>query len=351
MDTKTKAAALAIAGGLVTVSGCILKKAFPMDVTYTAGDGIGADIITTEVQNSTITLPSCTFTNSGKAFAGWSDGSNIYQAGESYTLGTTPVTFTATWDVLDTVTFVVDGVTTTQNYSAGSQIVLENKTKTASVGSYSFLGWNDGTTTHPAGSTYTVAGDVTLTAQWSYVGGEGTLNWEQSVYFGTSANGDATGTVTLNPTGHLYLYRNFPTAAYFAKVDISNMENVTSALLNVKVTKVNLSSIMTVYEVDKTAYENAFGNVSNGVTMNTSALPGGTVIASQTYSSTSGNNAGFYVSPGIDITNWLKSKVEAGEKYVYIMIKNTHTGSATKDGIRIRWFHTDAKIDVTTATN
>lgn len=40
MDTKTKAAALAIAGGLVTVSGCILKKAFPKMGWFVTGYGL-----------------------------------------------------------------------------------------------------------------------------------------------------------------------------------------------------------------------------------------------------------------------------------------------------------------------
>ena len=40
MDTKSKATALAIAGGLVTVSGCILKKAFPKIGWFVSGYGL-----------------------------------------------------------------------------------------------------------------------------------------------------------------------------------------------------------------------------------------------------------------------------------------------------------------------
>ena len=32
---------------------------------------------------------------------------------------------------------------------------------------YTFQGWSDGTTTYEAGASYTVTGDVTLTAQWT----------------------------------------------------------------------------------------------------------------------------------------------------------------------------------------
>ncbi len=40
MDTKTKAIALATAGGLVTASGCILKKAFPKMGWFVSGYGL-----------------------------------------------------------------------------------------------------------------------------------------------------------------------------------------------------------------------------------------------------------------------------------------------------------------------
>ncbi len=40
MDTKTKAIALASAGGLVTLSGCILKKAFPKIGSMVSGYGL-----------------------------------------------------------------------------------------------------------------------------------------------------------------------------------------------------------------------------------------------------------------------------------------------------------------------
>ena len=40
MDKKTKIAALAAAGGLVTLSGCILKKAFPKTGWFVTGYGL-----------------------------------------------------------------------------------------------------------------------------------------------------------------------------------------------------------------------------------------------------------------------------------------------------------------------
>ncbi len=43
-------------------------------------------------------------------------------------------------------------------------ITLEEPTRT----DYTFLGWNDGTTTYAAGAEYTPTANVTLTAQWSY---------------------------------------------------------------------------------------------------------------------------------------------------------------------------------------
>ena len=36
-------------------------------------------------------------------------------------------------------------------------------------GGYTFAGWSDGTETYPAGSSYTLKGDVTFTAQWNEI--------------------------------------------------------------------------------------------------------------------------------------------------------------------------------------
>ena len=83
-----------------------------------------------------------------------------------------------------TVSYVVGGSTKTVSYAAGdgsgtnpgshtgvtpgSSITLKANTFTAPAGKQ-FAGWNDGSTTRAAGSSYTVSDDVTMTAVWECI--------------------------------------------------------------------------------------------------------------------------------------------------------------------------------------
>jgi len=67
-------------------------------VTYADGGGTGSVPTQASVsQSGTFQVAANTLTESGKTFAGWSDGTTVYQPGATYTMGSTPVTLTATW--------------------------------------------------------------------------------------------------------------------------------------------------------------------------------------------------------------------------------------------------------------
>lgn len=68
-------------------------------VTYVGGDGSSGSAPTqaATVPGKTFTLASNTFTMTGKTFAGWTDGSNIYPAGATYSMPNSNVTLTARW--------------------------------------------------------------------------------------------------------------------------------------------------------------------------------------------------------------------------------------------------------------
>ncbi len=67
-------------------------------VTYVGGEGTTGTVPTQEpvTAGTKITLPENTLTKEGYAFAGWSDGVNIYYAGDTYTVNNDTV-FTAVW--------------------------------------------------------------------------------------------------------------------------------------------------------------------------------------------------------------------------------------------------------------
>ncbi len=126
-------------------------------------------------QDETFIVPANTWSVTGFAFNGWSDGTNIYQPGVVYTMPSSDVTFTAQWIPAYNYSFVGGtGATGTAPATGGAvegaTITLPENTfvKIDATGKYDFEGWNDGVTTYPAGVDYIMpANDVTFTAQWS----------------------------------------------------------------------------------------------------------------------------------------------------------------------------------------
>ncbi len=108
-----------------------------------------------------------------------------------------------------TVTYDLNGGTgttpTQANVAAGGTFTLAASSGFSKAG-YSFAGWNDGTTTYDAGSTYTMpAMDVTLTAQWTPLA-QHTVTWKvnNTVYTAGSPttqvyNGDKVTTLPTAP--------------------------------------------------------------------------------------------------------------------------------------------------------
>ncbi len=72
-----------------------------------------------------------------------------------------PTTYTVTYDCNGGTSECPDNVS---NITAGTSITLASA---PSKTNYTFDGWNDGTTNYDAGDSYTVNGDVTMTAQWT----------------------------------------------------------------------------------------------------------------------------------------------------------------------------------------
>ena len=309
-------------------------------------DANGGEGTLPETTFGTLTLPECELTNGDLAFAGWSDGKKVYTAGTEYT-PTKDTVFKATWGQGVTITFDDNGTITTETVGAGGSIVLPEGTATTNIGALTFVGWKYANEILEAGKTVKADISKTYTAVYTYVGGEGDLNWVESWYFGTSENGAATGTLTKDPTGQKNLYRQFATSAYFAKIDISGLRNVKTATLKVFNVKHNNAINAVVYDVTEAAYNAAFANAETG-TFNTADLPTGTSVASQSFATNAANNAGYLDE--IDITDYIASKVAAGEKYVYIRLHSTATGSSTQDHWRVKDFSTKSYVSATTAT-
>ena len=108
---------------------------------------------------------------SGYTFSGWNDGTNVVNAGSTYTVGSSDVTLAATWTAVNyTLTYDVNGGNSTapsgsttlnigQSFTVASAATHANRT---------FLGWSDGQNIYAPGQSYVVgASNVTLSAYWS----------------------------------------------------------------------------------------------------------------------------------------------------------------------------------------
>ncbi|CAB4607908.1 unannotated protein [freshwater metagenome] len=106
-------------------------------------------------------------------FVGWADQAKTYEAGETYTVGSSAVTLTAVWEEVYSVTYDLnggDGTVPTQSpvVSLGAFQVASGAGLT--LADHVFVGWSKGLVTYEAGETFTVGMTaVTLTAVWQRI--------------------------------------------------------------------------------------------------------------------------------------------------------------------------------------
>ncbi len=106
----------------------------------------------------------------GYTFAGWSDGTNTYAGGSTYTVGTSNIALTAQWTPqVFTITYAANGGTGTPTrssdlFTVGTSAITLPTAGTLERAGYVFQGWME-TTTVLTG-TYTPSVSVTLNAKW-----------------------------------------------------------------------------------------------------------------------------------------------------------------------------------------
>lgn len=155
-----------------------VKNATPKHtITYSLGTGTGTTPTQTDVrEGSSFTVaaaPDDLTAPTGKEFKCWNDGTTDYDAGDTYTMGTSNVTLTAVYQTITTkytITYNLGegtGTAPTQtDLAEGAEFTVADAPGdlTAPTGK-EFKCWNDGSTDYNAGDTYTMsAAAVTLTA-------------------------------------------------------------------------------------------------------------------------------------------------------------------------------------------
>lgn len=152
-------------------------------VSYSLGEHAADDATAPEsaeyAQGTEITLPAAPAAEDGWQFTAWSDGTDTYAVGDSYTVEGN-VTFTATWDEVVTepteytVTYALGAhaaadaeLPASVKVEEGTQITLP--AAPAAENGWRFTAWSDGKNTYAAGSDYEVNAEVTFTAQYEAV--------------------------------------------------------------------------------------------------------------------------------------------------------------------------------------
>ena len=187
-NTSSDGTGTSYAGGQaysVTSTGNITLTAqwaqIPYTVTYDLGGGTGTipAALTNKHVGDSWTLPSSGSSPTWKAhtFLNWSDGSNSYAAGATYTLGAGSVTLTAMYQLNGTTSITYSfgsnpgsGILPTQAAQMEGTVISLKSGSGLSRDGYTFGGWTDGSSAYKAGDTFVVpvySNAVTFSPIWN----------------------------------------------------------------------------------------------------------------------------------------------------------------------------------------
>jgi uncharacterized repeat protein (TIGR02543 family) len=142
----------------VTITGAVMTTSTTPSVKYFVDGGTGTSVT---ASNSTYTISNISVSTSLKI-------QNVNTTNTQLRIKTIALTYTGGGTATYTVTYDCNGGTNgcpenQTGITAGTSITLAAApTKT----DYAFNGWSDGNNTYQAGASYTVNGNVTMTAQW-----------------------------------------------------------------------------------------------------------------------------------------------------------------------------------------
>jgi len=140
---------------------------------YDVNGGTGSVPTQTVEEGANFIIASYSGTKAGFNFAGWNDGVDTYQPGDSYIMGSSDIQFTAVWIGIIThdAVYNVNGGTgsvPTQTVEEGNEFIIASYSGTKA--GFSFAGWNDGIDTYLPGDSYVMGeSDVSFVAVWIYV--------------------------------------------------------------------------------------------------------------------------------------------------------------------------------------
>ncbi len=156
---------------------CVAQWApIPVTLSYSAGTGSGTIDSVSYNEGDSVTLPSdqgALISPNYQAFSGWVCGTTSYRAGDTFTI-LSDLTCTAQWSAIPaTLSFDAGtgtGTIASQSYNQGDTATLPSDQSSLSAPPYTaFNGWVCGFDSYSAGSSFTITGDTTCTAQWASI--------------------------------------------------------------------------------------------------------------------------------------------------------------------------------------
>jgi uncharacterized repeat protein (TIGR02543 family) len=200
-------------------------------VTYALDGGTSSETttqLTGKVIGDTVTLPaSNTMSKTGYSFAGWSDGTNTFAGGATWTVPASDSNFTLTalW-TLQTLSYRYElngGTGTTP--TSGTKKYNESLTLASATGitraGYTFAGWNNGSLTKNAGETLTVTSNIVLVAQWGAITYSITYNGNSSTSGSVSAGTYTAGGVPYSIAANSFTRTGYEFAGWKTTADSS----------------------------------------------------------------------------------------------------------------------------------
>ena len=158
------------------ITSAITALVLTRSVTYQLAGGIGLAPTQADTAVAGSFAVALAPVQPGYTFAGWSDGTGVFQPESNYVVGASDIVFVATWtpNPERAISFTAGAGTGTGPSSVppslleGQTLVLPVNTFTREL--YAFAGWSDGVAVYQSGSNYVVAGiDLVFEATWTLI--------------------------------------------------------------------------------------------------------------------------------------------------------------------------------------
>jgi hypothetical protein len=202
-------------------------------VTYKAGEATGDDVEVKNIEEgTTIQLQDNAYSYAGHVFAGWSDGTNVYEEGDDYTVNG-DVILTAQWAEQFNVTYnpgEAGGDAIVRTVAAGAYNLEAGNIFT--YAGHAFDGWLKDETKYNAGASYTISENVAFTAQWVEAVDPVTVTFDATIDISDQTTSITKNGITItaskfdNDEEGKYYYQCYASSAMTVSSEVGNITNI-----------------------------------------------------------------------------------------------------------------------------